>query len=172
MRRIDDLTEMAAREKCRLASAALTHPPATSITRTVRLLEPEVCTGPRALPDALVAASESLSADRELLESVSGIGRQTATTILAELPAVERLPLRRERRQPTAVLSPRQYQGGTSVEETDAAVEERATRAAAGVVHADTDGGAVQPTSSEVLREAGGGREDPDAGHRRACANW
>src|SRR5262249_54048393 len=46
----------------------------------------------RAAADELVAASEPLAADRALLESIPGVGRQTATVILAELPAVDRLP--------------------------------------------------------------------------------
>jgi transposase len=113
VRRIDDLVEMAAREKCRLASAALTKSARQSITRTVRLLEKEVARV-REQADALVAARESLSADRALLESVSGIGRQMATTILAELPAVERLPSA-ESATAYCGLSPREYQSGTSV---------------------------------------------------------
>ena len=40
----------------------------------------------------MIRATEALLADRALLESIPAVGRQTATTILAELPAVERLP--------------------------------------------------------------------------------
>jgi transposase len=113
VRRIDDLVEMAAREKCRLASAALTRSARQSITRTVRLLEKEA-TRVRKQADELVAARESLLADRTLLESIPGVGRQTATTILAELPAVERLPCA-ESAAAYCGLAPREYQSGTSV---------------------------------------------------------
>ena len=61
-----------------------------------------------------VAASTGLAAGRDLLESVPGVGRRTATAILARLPAVERLPIA----QPAAacrVLSPREFASGTSV---------------------------------------------------------
>jgi transposase len=113
VRRIDDLTEMAAREKCRLASHALTTSARRSITRTLRLLEKEA-TRVREQADELVAASESLSADRALLESIPGVGGPTATTILAELPAVERLPCAQSAAAYCG-LSPREYQSGTSV---------------------------------------------------------
>jgi transposase len=113
VRRIDDLVEMAAREKGRLASPALTTSARRSITRTVRLLEKEA-NRVRAAADQLVARTGSLSADRELLESVPGVGRQTATTILAELPAVERLPSA-EAAAAYCGLSPREFTSGTSV---------------------------------------------------------
>jgi transposase len=91
VRRLDDLTEMAAREKGRLASPALTAAVRQSVARTVRLLEREAALL-RAAADGLVDATPALAADRGLLESIPGVGRQTATTILAELPAVGRLP--------------------------------------------------------------------------------
>lgn len=113
VRRIDDVVEMAAREKGRLASPALTKSVRRSVGRTVRLLEREA-DKLRAEADALVAATESLSADRELLESIPGVGRQTATTILAELPGVERLPSA-ESAAAYCGLSPKEFRSGTSV---------------------------------------------------------
>jgi transposase len=71
VRRIDDLVEAAARDKGRLASPALTAAVRQSVTRTVRLLEREAARL-RAQADALVAATPSLRADRELLESIPG----------------------------------------------------------------------------------------------------
>lgn len=113
VRRADDLVEMAAREKGRLASPALTKSARQSITRTVRLLEKEA-DRVRVAADQLVATTESLSADRDLLESIPGVGRQTATTILAELPAVERLPSA-ESAAAYCGLAPREFTSGTSV---------------------------------------------------------
>src|SRR5262245_12111644 len=113
VRRIDDLTELAAREKGRLASPALTQSARQSITRTIRLLENEIaCVRKQA--DELIATTQSLSADRALLESIPGVGRQTARVILAELPAIERLPSA-ESAAAYCGLSPRQFQSGTSV---------------------------------------------------------
>src|SRR5262245_12230097 len=112
VRRIDDLTELAAREKGRLASPALTQSARQSITRTIRLLENEIALV-RKQADELIATTQSLSADRALLESIPGIGRQTATTILAELPPVDRLPSAQSAAY--CGLSPREYQSGTSV---------------------------------------------------------
>jgi len=113
VRRIDDLTEMAAREKCRLASPALTKSARRSVARTIKLLEKEAARL-RAEADELVAATEALAADRELLESIPGVGRQTATVILAELPAVERLPSA-ESAAAYCGLAPREFTSGTSV---------------------------------------------------------
>lgn len=113
VRRIDDLTEMAAREKGRLASPALTKSARRSITRTVAFLEKEAAQL-RAAADELVAATPTLKADRELLESIPGVGRRTATTILAELPAAERLPSA-ESAAAYCGLAPREFQSGTSV---------------------------------------------------------
>jgi transposase len=113
VRRIDDLTEAAAREKGRLASPALTASVRKSVTRVVRLLEREAARL-RAAADELVAASPSLRADRELLESIPGVGRQTATVILAELPAIDRLPSAQSAAAYCG-LSPREFTSGTSV---------------------------------------------------------
>ena len=100
VRRLDDLTDMAAREKGRLASPALAKSARRSVTRTIAFLENEAARI-RDQADALVAATETLEADRDLLESIPGIGRQTATTILAELPAIAGLPSA-ERCRPSA----------------------------------------------------------------------
>jgi transposase len=113
VRRIDDLTEAAAREKGRLSSPALTPAVRRSVARTVRLLEREAARL-RAEADALVAATEALAADRALLETIPGVGRQTATTVLAELPAIDRLPSAQSAAAYCG-LSPREFTSGTSV---------------------------------------------------------
>jgi transposase len=113
VRRVEDLVEMAAREKGRLASPALTKPARRSVERTIRLLEKEA-DKVRAEADALVAAAEAPRADRELLETIPGVGRRTATTVLAELPAVRRLP-GAESAAASAGLAPREYRSGASV---------------------------------------------------------
>lgn len=113
VRRLDDLTEMAAREKGRLASPALTTSARASVTRTVKRLEKEA-DRVRTQADELIAGTEALAADRDLLESIPGVGRQTATTILAELPAVCRLPSA-ESAAAYCGLAPREFQSGTSV---------------------------------------------------------
>jgi transposase len=113
VRRIDDLVEMAAREKGRRSSPALTTSARRSIARTVAFLEKEAAKL-RAAADELIGAAEGLAADRALLESIPGVGRQTATAILAELPAVERLPSA-ESAAAYCGLSPREFTSGTSV---------------------------------------------------------
>lgn len=113
VRRIDELTEAAAREKGRLASPALTAAVRRSVERTVRLLEKEAARL-RAAADGLVAATPALAADRGLLESIPGVGRQTATVILAELPAVGRLPSAQSAAAYCG-LAPREFASGSSV---------------------------------------------------------
>jgi transposase len=113
VRRVEDLVEMAAREKGRLASPALTRPARRSVQRTIRLLVKEA-DKVRAEADALVAATEALRADRELLETIPGVGRQTATIVLAELPALEQLPSAQSAAA-SAGLAPREHRSGTSV---------------------------------------------------------
>jgi transposase len=113
VRRIDDLVEAAAREKGRLASPALTPAVRKSVQRMVRLLEREAARL-RAKADEVVAATPALAAGRDLLESIPGVGRRTATTILAELPAVERLPSAQSAAAYCG-LAPREYTSGTSV---------------------------------------------------------
>jgi transposase len=113
VRRLDDLTEMAAREKGRLASPALTRSARKSVERTVRLLEREA-ERVRAAADELVAATPALRAGRDLLESIPGVGRRTAATVLAELPAVERLPSA-ESAAAYCGLAPAEFRSGASV---------------------------------------------------------
>jgi transposase len=113
VRRLDDRVEMAAREKGRLASPALTEAVRESVGRTVRLLEAEAAPL-RAQADALVTATPSLQADRALLESIPGVGRQTAATMLAELPAVAWLPTA-ESAAAACGLASREFRSGTSV---------------------------------------------------------
>lgn len=66
------------------------------------------------MPAGLIAATPTLAADRELLESIPGVGAVTAQAILAELPE----PARFSSAQQAAAyagLVPREYGSGTSV---------------------------------------------------------
>jgi transposase len=112
VRRLDDLTGLAAREKGRRASPALTGAARPSVERTVALLEGEAATVREAAAD-LAAASPALKADRDLLESIPGVGRLTATTLLAELPAGDRLPSAES--AAACGLAPAEFRSGTSV---------------------------------------------------------
>jgi transposase len=113
VRRRDDLREMAAREKGRLDSPALTTAARESIGRVVAFLDAEAARL-QGEADALVGATPELAADRALLESIPGIGRQTASTVLAELPPVARLPSA-ESAAAYAGLAPREFRSGASV---------------------------------------------------------
>ena len=113
VRRRDDLREMAAREKGRLDSPALTRAARQSIQRAVKFLGREA-DRMQAQADALIAASPALRVDRDLLESIPGVGRQTAATVLAELPPVDRLPSA-ESAAAYAGLAPREFRSGASV---------------------------------------------------------
>jgi transposase len=113
VRRRDDLREMAAREKGRLDSPALTGAARTSVEHAVKFLGREA-DRMQAAADALIAASPALRADRDLLASIPGVGAQTASTVLAELPAVDRLPSAAAAAA-YAGLAPRAFRSGASV---------------------------------------------------------
>lgn len=113
VRRVGDLTALAAREKGRLASPALAPSIRKSVERTIRLLSREAARL-RAAADAVVASAPALTASRDLLESIPGVGRQTATTVLAELPGVDRLPTAQSAAAYCG-LAPREFRSGTSV---------------------------------------------------------
>jgi transposase len=113
VRRRDDLREMAAREKGRLAAPGLTRAARASVTRTVAFLEREADRLQRQA-DGLIDASGALRAGRDLLLSIPGVGAVTAQAILAELPDPARFASA-EQAAAYAGLAPRQYRSGSSV---------------------------------------------------------
>ncbi|MFO0808873.1 MAG: IS110 family transposase [Gemmataceae bacterium] len=113
VRRRDDLRAMAAREKGRLDSPALRGAARKSVERTVEFLDAEAGKV-QAAADGLIAASPDLAADRALLESIPGVGRQTASTVLAELPRGDALGSAQSAAA-YAGLAPREFRSGTSV---------------------------------------------------------
>src|SRR5438552_4174340 len=82
---------LAAHEKARLGAPLLTPAARKSIARVVKLLGKEA-DAMQAAADALIAATPALAADRDLLATIPGVGTQTASTVLAELPALDRVP--------------------------------------------------------------------------------
>ena len=112
-RRRDDLRQLAAREKTRLAAPGLTAAARKSITRTAAFLAKEADRLHTQAND-LIAASATLHADRELLAGIAGIGAVTAQAILAELPDTRRFASAQQAAA-YAGLAPREYRSGTSV---------------------------------------------------------
>ena len=112
-RRRDDLRRLAAGEKTRLAAPGLTAAVRKSLARAVAFLEREAGRL-QEQADALVAASETLRADRDLSRTIPGIGPVAANAILAELPAPARFASAQQAAA-YAGLAPRQYRSGTSV---------------------------------------------------------
>lgn len=112
-RRRDDPRRLAAREKTRLAAPGLTPAARKSITRTAAFLEKEA-DRPQAQADDLIAAPERLSADRDLLRTIPGIGPVAANAIRAGLPDPARFPTAQQAAA-YAGLAPREYRSGTSV---------------------------------------------------------
>jgi transposase len=113
VRRRDDLRQLAAREKGRLASPGLTTASRRSIRRTVAFLEREADRVQKQADD-LIAASEALAADRALLESIPGIGAATSATLLGEMPDLAHVASAQQVAA-FAGLAPREYRSGTSV---------------------------------------------------------
>ena len=113
VRRRDDLRRIAASEKNRLGVPDLTRDARRSIARTIRFLSNEA-ERVQSAAEALVRSAPSLADDCALLESVAGVGRQTATTLLAELPPVELIPSA-ESAAAYAGLAPAEFRSGKSV---------------------------------------------------------
>jgi transposase len=113
VRRRDELRSLAAREKGRLASPALTGAARRSVRRTAKFLEREA-DRMQAEADALIASSPVLRADRDLLVSIKAVGAQTASTVLAERPAPGRLGSAQSAGA-YAGLAPREFRSGSSV---------------------------------------------------------
>ena len=113
VRRRDDLRGLAAAEKNRLSVPTLTPAARRSITRVVRFLT-RAADRVQGEAEALIAATPELAADGALLESVQGVGRQTATTVLAELPPVAHLRSAEAAAAYTG-LAPAEFQSGKSV---------------------------------------------------------
>ena len=112
-RRRDELRQLAARDKTRLAAPGLSAAARVSITRTVAFLGEEA-DRLQAQADDLIAATDTLRADADLLRTIPGIGPVAAQVLLAELPD----PSRFDSAQQAAAyagLAPREYRSGTSV---------------------------------------------------------
>jgi transposase len=112
VRRREELRVMAAAEKNRLDAPDLTPVARKSVARVIRLLTTEA-DRVQAQAEAVIAAHPRLAADLALLESVKGIGRPTATTVLAELP-VDQLATA-ESAAAYGGLAPTEFTSGKSV---------------------------------------------------------
>ena len=113
VRRRDDLRALAAREKGRADGPLLTPAARKSVARVVKSLSKEA-DAMQGAADALIEATPALKADRDLLASIPGVGTQTASTVLAELPALDRVPSAQSAAAYCG-LSPREFKSGTSV---------------------------------------------------------
>jgi transposase len=113
VRRRDDLRQLAAHEKARLDSPLLTPAARRSVARVIKLLAKEA-ERMQAAADAVIAAAPALAADRDLLATIPGVGTQTASTVLAELPRLDRVPSA-QAAAAYAGLSPREFKSGSSV---------------------------------------------------------
>jgi transposase len=91
VRRRDDLRQLAAHEMPRLDSPLLTPAARQSVERVIQRLGNEA-DRMQAAADAVIAAAPHLAANRKLLASIPRVGHQTASTVLAELPRLDRVP--------------------------------------------------------------------------------
>lgn len=112
-RRRDDLRQLAAREKTRLAAPGLSVATRKSITRTVAFLTKEA-DRLQDQADELIAADDALRAGRELLRTIPGVGPVAAQAIPAELPEPNRFASAQQAAA-YAGLAPREFRSGTSV---------------------------------------------------------
>jgi transposase len=112
-RRRDDLRQLAAREKTRLAAPGLSAATRRSIPRTSAFLENEADRLQRQA-DPLIAASDAVRADAKLLRTIPGVGPVAATAILAERPDPSRFATAQQAAA-VAGLAPRADRSGTRV---------------------------------------------------------
>jgi transposase len=113
VRRRDDLRQLAAREKGRLAAPGLARSARKSIARTAAFMEREA-ERLQGQAEELIAASAALAAARDLLRSIPGVGAVTAAALLAELPEPARFASAQQAAA-YAGLAPREYRSGSSV---------------------------------------------------------
>ena len=126
----------------------------------------------QAAADALIDGTPALAADRDLLATIPGVGTQTAPTVLAELPALDRVPSA----QAAAAYrgpSPREFTSGSSVRGRTRLSKGRRRPAADGGLPADAHRRPVQPRPRRLLRPAWWrppSRRCRPSG--RACGSW
>ncbi len=113
VRRRDDLRQLAAHDKARLDAPLLTPAARKSVARVIKLLGKEA-DAMQAAADALIAATPALADDAALLASIPGVGTQTASTVLAERPSLDRVPSAQSAAAYCG-LSPREFRSGSSV---------------------------------------------------------
>jgi transposase len=113
IRRSASLESLLIEEKNRLAQPGLPSEVIRSLKKTVRFLEQEIDRIKKQI-QSHVDNHPDMKADQELLESIPGIGKDTALRILAEIGDIRQF----KSGQSVAAyagLSPRQYTSGTSV---------------------------------------------------------
>lgn len=111
-RRRAQLMSLIAQEKNHL-EASLSEAMSRHISQTIELLE-EPLQALQALMDQIVAGDAQLAHNAQLLQSIPGIGKLTATLLLAELPALDSFENARQLCA-YAGLTPRQKQSGSSL---------------------------------------------------------
>jgi len=111
-RRLESLQEMATQERNRLGVPGLSSPVKESLERTLGMLEAEM-KRLRSQVDDHIESHPTLKQQRELLTTISGIGRTTANSLLAELAGGD---FRKAREVAAyAGLVPQERQSGSSL---------------------------------------------------------
>jgi transposase len=115
VRRLEALSEMRQMEVNRLSSGVSTEAVRSSLTRLIDYLDQEIAQT-EALIDAHIDSHPTLREQRELLESIPGIGETTSAKFLAEILDVK---LYASARQLAAFagLVPRPHESGSSVKQ-------------------------------------------------------
>ena len=113
VRRLDSLVEMRTMEENRLAAGVTVEAVRTSLEESISYLSEQI-RKTEALTRSHIDSHPGLRRQRELLDSIPGIGEATAAALLAEVPDI--LQYRSARRVAAfAGLVPRERQSGSSV---------------------------------------------------------
>ena len=113
LRRLQSLQELLNQEENRLKEPGLIQEVKRSLTQTVRFLRTQILRL-RSQIDDHVNRHPGLKADKELLESIPGIGPMAAMWILAELPHPDQFPTA-QAAAAYAGLAPQERRSGTSI---------------------------------------------------------
>jgi transposase len=132
VRRLDSLVEMRTMEENRLSSGIAVAAVRESVEELIAHLSEQI-TRTEALIRSHIDRHPGLRRQRELLDSIPGIGETTAAALLAEVPDIKQY---KSARQVAAFagLVPRERQSGSSVARAGAALEDRQRTAAQGAL--------------------------------------
>jgi transposase len=116
LRRLQTLKDTFTQEQNRRGEPGVTAEVVVSLDKSIAFLKEQITDLEHQI-ESHIQGHPALKADRELLQSIPGVGALTAAWLMAELPEVRLLPSA-QAAAAYAGLAPREYRSGTSVKRT------------------------------------------------------